>query len=97
MSYNHGPIYMQGDKVYYTGEKLRGELSTREGKAIPGWIHASVLNEPDKFVVWFPDTKESDSYVMSMAVLSKWRPAKNDVQKGPIVEHMPNRRKKEDD
>lgn len=95
---NHGPIFMPGDAVYYTGEKYKQELSGKEGKPFRGWIHAPVLNQDDTFVVWFPDTKEQDSFVLHASRLSKARPPKT-VEKtndGPIVEHMPSRRKRED-
>lgn len=97
---NHGPIFMPGDAVYYTGEKFKQELSNKEGKPFKGWIHAPVLNQSGAWVVWFPDTKEQDSYILSAANLSKARPPKaveKVEQSGPIVEHMPNRRKKSDD
>lgn len=96
---NHGPIFMPGDAVYYTGEKYKQELSNKEGKPFKGWIHAPVQNEPGAFVVWFPDTKEQDSYILSVQNLSKARPPKA-VEKqsdGPLVEHIPSRRKKGDD
>lgn len=95
---NHGPIFMPGDAVYYTGEKFKQELSNKEGKPFKGWIHAPVQNQPGAFVVWFPDTKEQDSYILSVQNLSKARPPRT-VEKqndGPIVEHMPSRRKRED-
>jgi len=92
---NHGPLFMPGDAVYYNGEKFKQELSGKEGKPFRGWIHASVQNEPGAFVVWFPDTKHSDSYVMSAANLTKARPPtlKTEKQTGPVIEHMPSRRK----
>lgn len=96
---NHGPIFMPGDAVYYTGEKHKEALTSKEGKPFRGWIHAPVLNEPGAFVVWFPDTKEQDSYVLDERNLSKARPpkAEKQVAAGPVVEHMPNRRKKGDE
>jgi len=98
MSYNHGPIFMPGDAVYYNGEKFKQELSNKEGKPFKGWIHAAVQNEPGAFVVWFPDTKEQDSYVLSADHLTKARPPKIEKQhSGPIVEHMPSRRKAAED
>lgn len=96
---NYYPIFMPGDAVYYTGEKHKQSLSGKEGKPHRGWIHASVQNEPGAFVVWFPDTKESDSYVLSADNLTKARPIVK-VEKshdGPVVEHMPNRRKHSED
>lgn len=97
MNLNHGPIFMQGDCVYYTGEKFREELTSKEGKPFRGWIHASVQNEPGAFVVWFPDTKEQDSYILSARNLSKARPPKQKEHGGPVVEHIPNRRKASED
>lgn len=97
MSYNQGPIYMPGDAVYYIGEKFKQELAGKEGKPYKGWIHAPVQNQRDTFVVWFPDTKEQDSYVIHASLLTKARPAKTEKHSGPVVEHMPNRRKREED
>jgi len=97
---NHGPIFMAGDAVYYNGEKHKQALSNKEGKPFKGWIHAAVQNEPGAFVVWFPDTKESDSYVLSAQNLTKARPIVEKVTKthdGPVVEHMPSRRKHSED
>lgn len=96
---NYGPIFMPGDAVYYTGEKHKMALTSKEGKPYKGWIHAPVQNEPGAFVVWFPDTKESDSYVLSETNLTKARPPKSEKDKhsGPVVEHMPNRRKASED
>lgn len=90
------PIFMQGDKVFYTGQKHKMDLSSKEGKPYIGWIHAAVGGSPDTFVVWFPDTKHEDSYIMGAKVLSKYRPAKTEKQQeGPEIQ--PRRRKKEDD
>lgn len=97
---NHGPIFMPGDAVYYTGEKLKQELTTKEGKPLRGWIHWFVNGEPgehEKFVVWFPDTKEQDSYIIHRSLLTKARPPKQKQHSGPVVEHMPNRRKASED
>ena len=94
----YGPIYMPGDAVFYTGEKLKQELSSKEGKPYKGWIHASVQGEEGKFVVWFPDTKEQDSYILHASNLTKARPPKVEKgREGPVVEHMPRRRKASDD
>jgi len=98
---NHGPIFMPGDAVYYSGskERLKQALTNKDGKPLKGWIHAPITNEEGKWVVWFPDTKESDSYILSASDLSKARPPKTveKVHEGPIVEHMPVRRKKSED
>ena len=96
---NHDPIFMPGDAVYYTGEKFKQELSNKEGKPFKGWIHAPVVNQTGAFVVWFPDTKEQDSYILSAGNLSKARPPKavEKTQEGPLVEHIPNRRKKSEE
>ena len=94
---SYGPIYMPGDAVFYTGEKHKQALASKEGKPHKGWIHASVGGDPGKFVVWFPDTKEQDSYILHVSDLTKARPIK--VEKaatGPVVEHIPSRRKRED-
>lgn len=96
---NYGPLFMPGDPVYYIGEKHKAALTSKEGKPFRGWIHAPVQNEPGAFVVWFPDTKEQDSYVMAASNLSKARPPKTENAKhvGPVVEHVPNRRKGADE
>ena len=94
---SYGPIYMPGDAVFYTGEKHKQVLSSKEGKPYKGWIHASVAGDPGKFVVWFPDTKEQDSYILHVDEFTKARPPKVEkVATGPVVEHIPNRRKRED-
>ncbi len=97
MSTNHGPIFMPGEAVYYTGEKFKQELTTKEGKPLRGWIHWFVNGSPGKFVVWFPDTKEQDSYILHESNLTKARPPKSKEHSGPIVEHIPNRRKGAED
>jgi hypothetical protein len=94
---NHGPIFMPGDAVYYTGEKNKQALTTKEGKPLRGWIHWFVNGEPEKFVVWFPDTKEQDSYILHRNDLAKARPPKAKEHGGPVVEHIPNRRKASED
>lgn len=97
-SSNYVSLYQPGDGVFYSGSKLRNELTAKDGKPFKGWIHAPVKNQPGAFVVWFPDTKESDSYIIGEGQLTKARPPKAEkVQGGPIVEHMPTRRKKGDD
>jgi hypothetical protein len=86
-------LLMIGDSVYYTGERHRQEL-TRDGKPMKGWIHHIVMNNPSSFIVWFPETKGDESYVMSHHVLTKARPAPDKRQVGPEI--MPRRTKKED-
>ena len=83
--------YQQGDKVTYTGQKNRESL-TREGKPLIGWIHSIVIGNPESYVVFFPETKRQDSYVMHHSVLAKARTPKTE---GPDV--APRRRKQEDD
>jgi len=73
-------IFMQGDAVFYVGEKLKQELSGKDGKSHKGWIHARVQGEKNAYVVWFPDTKDSDSFIIDGRNLDKVRPPK--VQKG---------------
>jgi hypothetical protein len=95
---NQGPIFMPGDAVYYTGEKFKQELTNKEGKPFKGWIHAPVLNEEGAWVVWFPDTKEQDSFILSAGHLTKARPPKIErMNDGPVVEHVPSRRKRGED
>lgn len=87
-------ILNSGDAVFYTGEKFKQELSTKEGKPIKGWIHSRVRGRPNVFVVEFPEAKESD-YIMSVHVLSQWRPPKTDKHAGPEVQ--PRRRRASED
>lgn len=95
---NLGPLYMPGDKVFYTGTKFKGELTSKEGKPYVGLIHATVENQPGYYVVEYPDTKEGDSFVMSEAVISKYRPAKTEHRNdGPEVQQRPKRRRNPDE
>lgn len=98
MNIHLGPLYMAGDKVYYTGTKLKGELTSKEGKPHVGLIHAPVVNQPGHYVVEFPDTKEGDSYVMSEQVISKYRPAKTEQPRnnGPEVQQRRKRNSEEE-
>lgn len=95
MSSNFDAILMQGDAVYYSGdnERLKTELTSKDGKPFRGWIHAPVVNEPGVWIVEFPDSKNFDSYILAGRNLTKARPAKD---AGPEVQ--PRRtRKKEDE
>jgi hypothetical protein len=82
-------IFMIGDPVFYVGERHRQELNGRRG-----WIHAQVINQPNSYVVWFPETKEDDSYILSGRLLTRVRPAPDKKHDGPEI--MPRRKKKED-
>ncbi len=86
--------FMQGDRVYYTGHKLTQEL-TREGKPLVGWVHAEVGGEEDTYVIFWPETKEADSYVMHARNLTSYRPPAGKREDGPVIQ--PRRKKKEDD
>ena len=88
---NYGPIFMPGEAVYYIGEKFKQELTTKEGKPHKGWIHAPVQNQPDVFVVEFPDLKEPD-FLLHKSLLSKARPPKGKEHDGPEI--LPPRRKR---
>lgn len=88
-------MFMEGDKVFYTGEKHRQEL-TRDGKPMTGWVHHIVHGSPGSYVIWFPETKQDDSYIMSHHVLTKARPAPDKKQQNDGPEIMPRRKKKED-
>jgi hypothetical protein len=88
------PIFMPGDAVYYTGEKFKTELTSKDGKPFKGWIHAPVLNQDGVFVVEFPDAKDGD-YVISGRLLSRARPAKTEKHEGPEIQ--PRRRSKKPD
>jgi hypothetical protein len=103
MTITSPPIYLPGDKVYYSGEKFKERLN---GK--PGWIHAPVLGSTEKFVVEFPDTRnpkdpeDTDDYVMHVRVLTDRRPPASekdhgkdkDGKKSEGPEIQPRRRKK---
>lgn len=95
---NLDPIYQEGDQVFYTGAKFKGDLTGKEGKPQVGIVHARVVNEPGYWVIEFPNTKQNDSYVMSEKVLSKFRPAavKMDRNDGPEVQKR-RKRPSEDD
>lgn len=86
--------YMQGDRVFYTGQAHKQEL-TRDGKQLAGWIHATVGGQDDSYVVWFPETKESDSYILHSSLLVPYRAPAGKREDGPVIQ--PRRRKKEDD
>jgi hypothetical protein len=88
-------IFMQDDRVYYTGNKERlKQALTKDGKPLVGWIYAPVSNEPGAFVVFFPETKEEDSYIISANNLSKYKPAQTEKQRGPEIQ--PRRKKRQD-
>jgi len=89
---HHVLSFQQGDKVLYTGTKHKQEL-TRDGKSLIGWVHAAVGNDPESYVVFWPETKEQDSYVMHHSVLTRW--VKSDKSEGPDIQ--PRRKKREDD
>jgi len=92
---NHAPIFMPGDAVYYTGEKFKMELTSKEGKPYRGWIHAPVTNQPGVFVVEFPDAKEAD-YIIPAARLSKARPPKTEKHEGPEIQPIRRRKTEEE-
>ena len=95
---HHFSLFQAGDPVFYSGEKFRSELNAKDGKSIKGWIVAPVHNQPGAYVVWFPETKESDSFILAEDHLTKARPPRIDkVKDGPLVEHMPARRRKGED
>jgi len=95
---NLDPLFLPGDKVFYTGIKFKGELTSKEGKPYVGVIHAGVCNQPGTWVVEFQDTKEQDSFVMSEHVLSKYRPAKTELRHdGPEVQQRPRRKRNPDE
>jgi hypothetical protein len=101
MNNTSSPLFLPGDKIYYTGEKYKDRLN---GK--PGWIHAPVNGSDTKFVVEFPDTRNSkdqedtDDYVMHASLLSKWRPEKDPKEKkqeGPEIQPRRKRRDQEEE
>jgi hypothetical protein len=88
------PMFMQGEPVFYVGEKFREKLHGKKG-----WIHAPVVGSTSTFIVEFPDTRngkdmnDSDDYVMPARVLSKWRPSPAEVKKQEGPEVAPRRRR----
>lgn len=90
--------FMIGDKVFYSGDKYKDRLA---GKA--GWIHAPVSNQPGTWVVEFPDTrngkdqKDSDDYVMSSQVLTRWKPSPAELKKSEGPDIQPRRSRKNED
>ncbi len=84
--------FQQGDMVNYVGLTFQTEL-TKEGKRLVGYVHATVANEEDTYVVEFPETKNEDSYVMHARSLQTHRPKQKEA--GPEV--APRRRKRDDD
>jgi hypothetical protein len=86
--------FMQGQKVFYVGQKHRQTL-TREGKPLVGWIHAAVEGAEGTYVVFYPETKHQDSYILSQDDLSEYRPAAGKREDGPEI--APRRVKKEDE
>jgi hypothetical protein len=89
-------ILMEGDRVFYTGERFKEKL---HGK--PGWLHASVTNQPGVWVVEFPgtrnskDQKDTDDYVMSSKWLTKKNIAPDKKKDGPEIQ--PRRSRRSDD
>lgn len=93
------PLYLPGDKVYYTGDKYKEKL---HGK--PGWVHAQVKDNPYAFIVEFPETRnnkdpqDTDDYIMPYTVIDRHRPhgaekeAKEKKHEGPEIQ--PRRRAK---
>lgn len=92
------PLYLPGDAVFYTGEKYKDRLNGKKG-----WIHAPVIGSDTTFVVEFPDTrnakdqKDTDDYLMSSSVLSRWRPSPAEVKKEEGPEIQPRRKKRDAD
>lgn len=97
------PHFLPGDKVYYNGERFKDRLN---GKM--GWIHAPVVNNPEAFVVEFPDTRnpkdpnDTDDYIMPVRVLTVKRPPaaekeKEKKQEGPEVQPRRRRRDAEEE
>ena len=86
--------YQQGDRVFYSGQKHK-EALTKEGKSLVGWVHSQVVGTPGSYIIFFPETKNQDSYVMSHEVLTTYRPPVGKREDGPVIQ--PRRKKKEDD
>lgn len=77
------------DQIFYCGEKFSQELN---GKI--GWVHSRVQNQEDTYIIWFPDSKRQDSYVVAGKFLTKYRPPKSESNNGPIIQ--PRRQSIED-
>lgn len=90
---DRAPIFSVGDKVFYTGETHKKELTNKDGKPVTGYIHWYVIGQPGVWTVEFPELKEPD-YIIAEGFLSHVRPAKNEKQEGPEV--RPRRGKRED-
>jgi hypothetical protein len=94
------PLYLPGDPVFYVGEKYKDRLNGKKG-----WIHAPVVGNSNAWVVEFPDTrnskdqKDTDDYIMSGDVLSKWRPSPAELKKmeGPEIQPRRHRGNPEDE
>ena len=88
------PLFLPGEKIYYTGSRFADRL---RGK--PGWIHWGVSGNPNAFVCEFPgtrngkDTTDSDDYIMSADVITRQRP--HGAEREPETEVQPRRRKKD--
>lgn len=87
-------IFQEGDKCYYTGQKHYQEL-TRDGKPLVGWIHAVVDRQENTYIVFYPETKHQDSFVLHASLLTAYRPSQGKRDDGPII--APRRKKKDDD
>lgn len=75
---------------FFPGDKVVSSVD----RSKVGWIHATVGNHSDAYVVFFPDTKEQDSYIMHADSLTVYHAAPG-KQDGPEIQ--PRRKKKEDD
>ena len=84
MSYD---LIMPEDKVYYCGnkERIKNELTSKDGKPHVGYVHASVVGSNRGWIVEFPDVKGCPSYIMDVSVLSKVRPGKAEKDAGPEI------------
>lgn len=90
------PIFQAGDAVFYSGEKFKSELVSKDGKPYKGWIHAPVLNQPGAYVVEFPELKEGD-FILAAANLNKARPAKSERHDGPEIQPRRSRKGEEEE
>lgn len=90
----HQLLLQQGDSVFYVGQKHKQDLLTKDGKPMRGYIHATVANQPNVYVVEFPEAKGGD-YIMHVSLLTQYRPSKIETMQGPHIQ--PRRPKAEDE
>jgi hypothetical protein len=91
-------IFLPEDCVFYVGdnERIKSELTSKEGKPSIGYIHAPVENQEGVFVVEFPEVKGCPSYLMRAENLTHKRPSKTEKVDGPEVQARRSRKRDAD-